>query len=220
MTLSKYNEADENHILWVCDVKRILGEKNLVDLKALYNDRRRHYHNWDHVLDVLAAVSGLSLSDAGRVIHVLAALFHDAVYVVGAKDNEERSVRVMVEMLGASAIMTAASSLILATASHLRATTENTPERHRDFLDCDLLGLSSDDWQSVLARDWADGHERILAGWTVIEVLSKRRSFLTALLGKPTIFLGKTYGSTREWQARLNIQKLIPVEPNYSQITP
>ncbi len=54
------------------------------------------YHNFDHALDVWSVARGYSMyhrfNDAERFVLESAALLHDVVYVVGANDNEEKSV--------------------------------------------------------------------------------------------------------------------------------
>src|SRR5262249_3930427 len=64
-------------------------------LRQLYGTGPRAYHNWTHVLDMIRWFHEVA-RDVGwqkpREVF-LALLFHDAVYVAGAADNEERSAR-------------------------------------------------------------------------------------------------------------------------------
>src|SRR5262249_47690617 len=69
-------------------------------LAAAYDADDRHYHDLEHIADVLRVAGRLAdLADEPRLIQ-LAVWFHDAVYDTHAKDNEERSATLAVELLG------------------------------------------------------------------------------------------------------------------------
>lgn len=72
-------------------------------LVEAYSEPHRHYHNLEHVGEVLRVVgrlsAGLSLADVSAL--QLAVWYHDAIYDPKAKDNEERSAAFAdVELLG------------------------------------------------------------------------------------------------------------------------
>lgn len=75
-------------------------------LDAGYADLARAYHNWTHVaamLDGLNSVRTLEeFAEADFEAVELAIWFHDAIYDARAKDNEERSARLLLDCVEAS----------------------------------------------------------------------------------------------------------------------
>lgn len=57
-----------------------------------YDEPGRYYHGWHHIEDVLT-IMGVDIDADEDLEKVLAAVFHDAVYVPGEPDNEELSAR-------------------------------------------------------------------------------------------------------------------------------
>lgn len=57
-----------------------------------YDEPGRYYHDWSHIEDVLSLM-GVDVDADVDLEKVLAAVFHDAVYVPGEPDNEELSAR-------------------------------------------------------------------------------------------------------------------------------
>src|SRR5258706_16295203 len=97
--------ADQAFSAWIASLPRdwIAG----VDVRALerahsaYQSPGRHYHTWEHVLACVEHLRSMSCESPRTVF--LALLFHDAVYVAGASDNEEQSARLAREVLSESA---------------------------------------------------------------------------------------------------------------------
>lgn len=218
--MDRYSAEWEHSLLNMSDLIYTVGEEKLARVKDLYSDESRYFHNWSHALDVLKAVLQLGLPDVPRRAHALAAIFHDVVYVVGDKRNEENSVTLMMEWVRnreQESVM-AAADLIMATKRHMISTVENVAPPHRDFLDCDLLHLSNDCWPIVVQYDYAEGAERLAAGWDLNSVLDGRKTFFQNMLTKPTIYLGNYYGPSNEWRARLNVRKLLEHRHDYAPL--
>lgn len=74
-------------------------EKDLRDVIDAYGDPRRVYHNTSHLEDILEDIESQDIGPTAEALAVLAAIFHDAVYVPGAADNEERSSRLVWHVL-------------------------------------------------------------------------------------------------------------------------
>jgi predicted metal-dependent HD superfamily phosphohydrolase len=71
-------------------------EQVFKELDRCYREEHRHYHNWAHIAACLGELdSSRSLASHPAAVE-LALWFHDAVYVPGAPDNEQRSA----DMLG------------------------------------------------------------------------------------------------------------------------
>jgi predicted metal-dependent HD superfamily phosphohydrolase len=68
-------------------------------LVAAYSEPHRHYHNLEHISEMLKVVGRLADLAQNLPAIQLAVWFHDAVYDPRAKDNEERSAALAVELL-------------------------------------------------------------------------------------------------------------------------
>lgn len=201
----QYSDAEETNLLREARVTELLDLDHFDVLRARYREKHRAYHTWDHALDVLKATLGLPLEPLSRRAYTLAALFHDAVYKIGEKDCEQQSVDLMRQM---GIRYPLAEDLILATATHSKATRENTHPAMWDFLDCDILGMADPSWPIVSAKD-LDVITEYTLEYSTETIIVGRVAFLTAWLTKPSIFLGDVYGPTHEWQIRQNLCRLI-----------
>jgi predicted metal-dependent HD superfamily phosphohydrolase len=205
-----YTTEVEHALLTDSELYSMVGPTGLSNVRKMYQERGEFYHGWHHALDVLRAVMGLQIEqDAVRRAYALAALFHDVVYVAGDRNNEVNSVTMLRALVDLPTEVGIAGMLILETSRHMTATVENTPEGHRDFMDCDLLSLSDPCWTMVVKNDYSECAERLAHGWSVEDVLEQKKTFLQNMLTKPTIFLGQHYGPRHEWQARRNIKRLL-----------
>lgn len=208
--MDRYSPELEHTLLRMSDLIFTVGETNLLITKDLHSDEGRLFHNWSHALDVLSAVLKLGLPDVPRRAHALAAIFHDVIHVVGDKNNQANSVKVMMKMTDGkeSESVMAAADLIMMSAKHQTSTIDTVATNHRDFLDCDLLHLGSECWPLVVQYDYAEWAEKLIAGWDLEDMLMERQRVLMCFMAKPTIFLGSHFGTKHEWNARLNIRKL------------
>ena len=218
--MRRYHRDFERTLLELTELDKIVGGKALRELKELYNTDLRIYHNWEHALDVLMATMPLKIDNPMlRRAYSLAAVFHDAVYEVGNPLNESRSVMLMRGMvLGWEEEVNLASALIVLTAMHMTSTVEEVGPEVRDFLDCDLLSLSSTPWWLATYYDYAVCAEMLLAGQTEEEMYRHRVHFFKTMLAKPTVFVGTHYGTTREWQARQNMHRLLTHRHNFESL--
>ncbi|WP_197466784.1 HD domain-containing protein [Tsukamurella pseudospumae] len=89
------------------------------DLLSRWNEPHRRYHTVDHLAGVLRGLDDLAAAGApfDRDAVELAAWFHDAVYVIGAPDNEEQSAVLAEQMLGGE-LGTEVARLVRVTADH------------------------------------------------------------------------------------------------------
>lgn len=96
-------------------------EPVLQRLRVRYGEPHRHYHDWHHVLACLDARDRLVERSSAAID--LALLFHDAVYVPLARDNEARSAALLREECShlPSSVLDQATAAILATAGHRSA---------------------------------------------------------------------------------------------------
>ena len=185
----------------------------LDELRASYATPPRAYHHFGHVEAVLGHYAEVADTCGWtRPLEVyLAALYHDAIYWVGAVDNEQRSAamaRLAIERhLDALAVdITEVERLVRLTALHGRVDAPGLDADTAQFLDCDMaiLGAAAevfDDYERAIALEYAAlPIEAFRAG---------RRGFLERLLLRPSIFLSPWGRARFEAAARGNIERVL-----------
>ncbi len=187
-----------------------LGEKSQEvgrELIKCYEQPHRCYHNLQHLdecLEQARAHSDLAL-DLPAV--EVAIFFHDAVYVIGDADNEQRSADMARKTLMDLGLRTATVAQI---AKMVLATTHKFEPPLGDarlVCDCDLAILAS-------PRPRYDEYARQIeaeAGLPPVEFRPRRAQFLRVMLEKPTIFWTPQCRAELEGQARANMQNEVQV---------
>lgn len=115
------------------------------ELVERYREPQRHYHNLEHIAEVLKVAGKLiGLASQPDAI-LLSAWYHDAIYDPRAKDNEERSAELAIQELGSAGVR---MELIDNTAALIRATAHfDEPANDIDthiLLDADLAILAAE----------------------------------------------------------------------------
>lgn len=184
------------------------GDASMVynDLVARYSEPHRAYHTLQHIghcLDELEQVRNLAINpDAIE----LALWYHDAVYDTKAKDNEERSATLAVEMardvslpnnLGQSV-----ANLIMTT-KHSATSGDSDVQLLMD-IDLSILGQPEyrfDEYERQVRRDyeWMP-YKQFVAG---------RLAILKSILDRPNIYATQFFRNKYETQARRNITRSI-----------
>lgn len=175
-------------------------------LREAYASPPRAYHNFDHVLEVLAHFRSVPSWD-DPVAVALAILFHDAIYVAGRGDNEAESARMMRDIVREAPLTTPcdlarAERLILLTARHGSLGGDAFDHDTAHFLDCDMaiLGASPERFrlyeQQIQDEYAAVPTQLYRAG---------RARFLDKLLASPRIYLSDTFQQRLEPRARANL---------------
>lgn len=106
-----------------------------------YANNRLAYHNWEHITEMfmIADNLGIELSQAQNI----AILYHDIVYDINRKDNEEQSASYMQRELGETDIddkvIKTASMIIMDTKHHIPTIDESAI-----VIDLDMVHLSFD----------------------------------------------------------------------------
>ncbi|MDN5724433.1 MAG: hypothetical protein L0G99_00690 [Propionibacteriales bacterium] len=90
------------------------------DVLRRWSEPHRHYHTTEHLAHVLAMINELTMINERELTEVrLAAWFHDAVYVIGAPDNESASAALAANALdGLVQRPDEVARLIMVTADH------------------------------------------------------------------------------------------------------
>jgi predicted metal-dependent HD superfamily phosphohydrolase len=180
-----------------------ISEAAIAEVQAAYAQPPRHYHTWKHVRAVCRTIAEAGpWADPASVL--VAALLHDAVYVVGRSDNEARSADLAVDWLRRHDVPADAdrvAGLIRLTASHGGVSSSSVDAEAARFLDCDMAVLAA---PPEVYTEYAAG---VRAEWEPLvgdAYAQGRADFLARLLTTDAIFLSH-WGAALEPAARANI---------------
>jgi len=186
----------------------------LAEVRTAYGTPPRAYHNWVHVtrvLDHVGAVAGEPGWQQPSEVW-LAAIFHDAIYVPGASDNEKRSAELARNAIprwfgGQPIDIDRVAALIELTARHGRLVPGEVDRDAALFLDCDMavLGAASDEFD----RYEAGIAEEYIGAIAPDAFRAGRRAFLERLLAAPRIFLSPWFHERLDAPARANLRRAI-----------
>lgn len=181
-----------------------LAEKLYAELVKYYSEKGRHYHNLDHLNSLLLQILPLTdhLKDLDSVLFAL--YYHDAVYRVLRKDNEERSAILAHKRLSTLNLqrdrIETCKKHILATKIH--EFSDNTDTNF--FTDADL---------SILGQNWltykayAEAVRKEYAIYPDLIYKPGRKKVLEHFLQMAKIFKTETFFAKFEQQARLNLKR-------------
>ena len=182
----------------------VLPPTGLLDrLTACYAEPQRHYHTLQHLdacLQQLATARVLA-NQAAEV--ELALWFHDAIYAIGAADNEQRSADWARDELLAAGVDAARAqrihALVLVTCHAVAPTTPD--EQLLLDIDLSILGMPPegfDQYERQVAIEFAQVPEALRR--------SRRRVILQRFLARPHIYHTALFRDRLEAQARANLQ--------------
>src|SRR4051812_5868404 len=189
---------------WVRHARRMAPSVDRPDLEAAgldlltrYEQPHRAYHDKRHLAEVVAGVALLAEHAHDLSAVMLAAWWHDAVYVIGADDNEEASARLAIATLAG---WDADPDRTLLVGDLVRATARHDPAQHQaDALvlcDADLAILASPPHRyAVYAEDVR--HE--YAAVPPADFARGRAALLQGLLDRPAIY--RTPSAHERWEA-------------------
>ena len=199
-----------DHTRWIALWHRLgaqgSGRSVFAHLSKAYAESHRAYHNTEHIRDCLSELDvGREL--AQRPDEVEAALwFHDAIYVPGATDNEDKSARLAEIALVACAVpletARRVAELVLAT-RHLTVPAEADAQLLCD-IDLSILGRAPDvfhRFERAIRQEYsqvADGEYRL-----------ERAAVLARFLRRPVIFQTVYFRDRFEEQARINLKRAV-----------
>ncbi|HSD88534.1 MAG TPA: hypothetical protein VLB44_13495 [Kofleriaceae bacterium] len=179
-----------------------LRDELIRELEAAYQEPLRAYHNMNHIAELLGwfdtVADDIGWQDPARVYAAI--LFHDAIYVPGAKDNEQRSA----EWARRAGFGDEVAALIEMTADHGKHT-DATGDAAL-FLDCDMAIVGAppaafDAYNDAIAAEYSHvPRDAFAAG---------RRAFLTSLASKPRIFATTYFHDRLDAQARANLARAL-----------
>ncbi len=198
------------HRSWLQLFDRLAVEPKLAqpffdDLVARYSEPHCHYHNLEHIADVLEVAGKLIGLAASPEAIFLAVWFHDAIYDTHAKDNEERSAQLAAEKLHSLGV---APDLIDKTANLILATAHTSESRDdidsHILLDADLAILAAEEERY---RRYAEAIRKEYAWVDEAAYRTGRSRVLQAFLNRPRIFHTREMFEAGEAAARRNIAR-------------
>jgi predicted metal-dependent HD superfamily phosphohydrolase len=186
-----------------------LPDALLTAVVEAYAGADRAYHDVTHLLEVSEHFATVARGPGWRAPNesYLALLFHDAVYLAGAKDNEAQSAELARNALSAIACdRERVAALIMLTARHGRIDREELDEDARLFCDCDMAILGAaperyDAYEAAIAREYALIPPPLFR--------AGRNAFLSALLASPRIFLSDFFCDRLDARARDNLRRAV-----------
>ena len=182
------------------------GASVFTDLTAAYTEPARAYHTAEHIRDCLAQFD-LSKSAAIRADEIEAAIwFHDAIYLPGSSDNEDRSAELARSALAKSGVPAAVASriaeLVLAT-RHASVPSEPDAALLCD-IDLSILGRPPhvfDAFEQRIRREYA---------WVPEPVYRRARAeIMEGFLRRHSIYQTTYFRKRYEGQARENLERTI-----------
>lgn len=191
--------------LRLCKRLELKGDASAVwqRLRSSYQQTWRAYHNLNHVNECLLKCSACWDIECDRDAVEAAIWFHDAVYVVGSNDNEQRSAELAAECLtslGASAaFVDRVAGLVLAT-DHRHALEDDEARLICD-IDLGVLGRGMDIYDAYAEAVFAE------MGLSRKEYAPHRQAFLRAMLARPHIYHTEHFRRQYERAARTNMQR-------------
>lgn len=176
---------------------------------AAYATPPRAYHSFTHVQEVLRHLATVPAWTQPAEVY-LAALFHDAIYVPGRKDNEARSGELAAEAIAtflprASLDVARVRRLIELTARHGAVVPPDLDAAH--FLDADMAILGADP-ATFDAYDAAIAQEYLPVTNALLYRFGRRR-FLSKLLVAPRLFHSDHFHTRFDTPARANLRRAL-----------
>lgn len=175
------------------------------ELAAAYTEPHRAYHNTTHIAELLRwfdqVHARIGWQQPAEVYTAI--LFHDAVYVPAAKDNEARSAAWARSAIAEHALPTSAdrvAELIELTAAHGRL--ERATADTALFLDADMAIVGS---EIEAYREYGEQIRREYAAIPADAYRAGRRAFVEALALKPRIYFSDYFHTLLNLRARLNL---------------
>ena len=173
------------------------------ELVKSYSERSRHYHNLDHLNSLLQQILPLAdqLRDLDTVLFAL--YYHDAVYRVLRKDNEEKSAQLAQKRL---TLLNLPGNRIETCKQHILATKAHGVSNNTDtnfFVDADLSILGQD---SLTYKAYSEGVRKEYSIYPDIIYKPGRKKVLEHFLQMEKIYKTEPFFAKFESQARMNLK--------------
>ncbi|WP_276373512.1 hypothetical protein [Chryseolinea sp. H1M3-3] len=182
------------------------SEQCWLELSSAYSEPSRHYHTLTHLYHLLAQLLPAKQEIKNFDAVLFALYYHDFIYNVSAKDNEEKSAEsassILNELHVPRATIDSCLQHILATKIHALSESHDT----NLFTDSDLAILGHE-WNSY--RTYCEQVRQEYAIYPDTLYKPGRRKVLEHLLAMKSIFKTDRFIKQFENQARLNLAREI-----------
>lgn len=172
------------------------------EIRAAYDSKNRHYHNLVHLDQIVKELSAIKENLGHWRAVILAVAYHDLVYDVSQKDNEEKSAAIARDrcsQLNLPQVETwLCSELILATKNHEK----NIQADINYFTDADLSILGA---EPEIYENYKRQIRKEYAVYPDLLYRAGRKKVLERFLSMPVIFKTDIFSRKYEEQARENI---------------
>lgn len=174
------------------------------EISEAYSSENRHYHNLQHLYNMLQIINASEKLISNRDAVLFALYFHDFTYDTSRHDNEEASAYAAVSFLtkinAGQPLITATEKLILSTKSHKPE--ENGQSDTAVFLDADLSVLGS---APETYNEYAASVRKEFSQYPAQLYIEGRKRVLQHFLASDHIYKTDTIKTRLEQQARTNI---------------
>ena len=195
------------NLLTELNADRLIGEAVFKDLVKAHSDSARHYHNLNHVRDLLSWAEWVrEIAELSSTIE-LAAWFHDYVYDSQRQDNEIKSAiyaeKTLTRLNVAPDIIQTVKQIILSTQKH-QPSIGSIDNLILLDLDLAILGASSDryfEYAAAIRKEYSWLSDR--------DYRQGRKQVLTNFLARTKIYYTDYFYQSREQQARANLAREI-----------
>lgn len=175
------------------------------DLLKRYSEPHRKYHNLEHINHCLREFGTVWLLAEEPDVLELAIWYHDAIYDIGASDNEERSADLVASVMRGFSLP---EDLIKCVCDIIIATKHSEVPESFDaklMLDIDISNIGS-------AEKFKETNKQVREEYSLApeDVFNSGRSnIMQSFLNRPTIYLTEFFQEKYEKTARENIEMAI-----------
>lgn len=171
-----------------------LADKNFKRLLRKYGEFHRRYHTSEHLAEVFVHFEKNRAAFRDPQAVALALFFHDAIYEIRGRDNEERSARfareVLTEMGAEADLANRVAELVAMTKNHTASASDTDAALMMD-IDMAILGASRERYKKYAAdveaeytsrltqQEYRAGRQHFLGTCTGAEKGAKKRFFIT-----------------------------------------
>lgn len=205
--IMKYLKSDSPFEVWTNLMHKNVVEQSKRDrlwqeLDREYTKKNRHYHGWNHILLMLSELRQIKEKIVDIELMQFSIFYHDAIYSVIRKDNEEKSAALAVQRLHEigfnSDRIDKCKEQILATKTH--QCEENTDTAYLVDIDLGILGSQRKTYQQYI--------QNIRKEYSIYPDFmyrKGRKAVLQDFLARKTIYKTEFYRKRLELQARENL---------------
>lgn len=185
------------------------------DIQPYYNEEKRRFHTMEHIYHGLRSLKKwMEMSnDNVKLYQLVAWLYHDVIYDVNRKDNEEKSAELAEEKIKKFSEMSNlqlddnfinnVKTIILDTKTHKSSFNDSSL-----ILDIDMMSLSERDFNDFLKLRYL-AEEEYLLSYSKEYVLNGCIKFAESMLQKDRIFNLPIFIETEEEISRKNLTRYI-----------